>query len=731
MATLATLAASLPDAVVFSDAENHASMIEGIRLSKAEKRIFRHNDCAHLAELLNEAGRTRAKIIAFESVYSMSGDFAPIADITELARRHGALTYLDEVHAVGLYGPSGRGLAAAEGVDGEVDVIAGTLAKALGCLGGYIAAEAGLCDFVRSRAKGFIFTTALPPYVAAAARAALRLVQEEPALRDRMHARAVRLRRALAARGLPAGEAPSHIVTVTVGDSRRCRALSDRLLQHHGFYIQPINTPTVPPGRACLRITPLAAPRRGGSRALGGSLGRVVAGNGARGPGGTGCGGRRGRGRERGTRGLSGPARDGHRADREAIWPDPSQLARFYAGREGRLARRLIRLAALRLWPRPCGGLLLGLGHADPWLASLGGGRLLSLSPWPPAAEARALAEGIETGRARPEAVPLLAGSAERVLIAHLLEHCPDPRALAEETARVLKVGGEALWIVPARGGAWAGSEETPFGAGRPYSERQLAALMRGTGLALSAADAALFFAPPRTAGLRARLAPGGGGGRGKGGGRWRGGLGGGGGALAAALGAPPGRGAPPADGQDRRGARSCRCCPPRGELAPSPGRLTHEAANKAGRNPGEHRRGLDLPAEVEPDQTEGEGLRVHAAEPRFAEHHSSGLDPGEGIDGVHEVVVVPPLAAHGQSEGRNRTPRPCLIGAAEEGCLGRGELKDSEAGTMAEHAAELLQNEVRAGRVAQTERDGGGIEGSLLEGQGLAGRLHPCRRAR
>ena len=256
MATLATLAASLPDAVVFSDAENHASMIEGIRLSKAEKRIFRHNDCAQLAKLLNEAGRGRAKIIAFESVYSMSGDFAPIADITELARRHGALTYLDEVHAVGLYGPSGRGLAAAEGVDGEVDVIAGTLAKALGCLGGYIAAEAGLCDFVRSRAKGFIFTTALPPYVAAAARAALRLVQEEPALRDRMHARAVRLRRALAGRGLPAGEAPSHIVTVTVGDSRRCRALSDRLLQRHGFYIQPINTPTVPPGRACLRITP-------------------------------------------------------------------------------------------------------------------------------------------------------------------------------------------------------------------------------------------------------------------------------------------------------------------------------------------------------------------------------------------------------------------------------------------------------------------------------------------
>ena len=212
---------------------------------------------------------------------------------------------------------------------------------------------------------------------------------------------------------------------------------------------------------------------------------------------------------------MSGPARDGHRADREAIWPDPSQLARFYAGREGRLARRLIRLAALRLWPRPCGGLLLGLGHADPWLASLGGGRLLSLSPWPlPApAEARALAEGIETGRARPEAVPLLAGSAERVLIAHLLEHCPDPRALAQETARVLKAGGEALWIVPARGGAWAGSEETPFGAGRPYSERQLAALMRGTGLALSAADAALFFAPPRTAGLRARLMPGGAGG--------------------------------------------------------------------------------------------------------------------------------------------------------------------------------------------------------------------------
>ncbi len=255
LAAISTIAGLLPDCLILSDAWNHNSMIEGIRRSGRDKVVFRHNDPAHLEQLLREAG-DRPKLIVFESLYSMDGDVAPVGRITALARRYNAMTYLDEVHAVGLYGPRGGGIAERDGVMGEVDVIEGTLAKGFGTLGGYVAADAAVVDAVRSYAPSFIFTTALPPAVACAARAAVRHLKGSGAERAR-HARQVAATKAaLRAVGLPVMENPSHIVPLMVGDAERCKAASDLLLDRHGIYIQPINYPTVPRGTERLRITP-------------------------------------------------------------------------------------------------------------------------------------------------------------------------------------------------------------------------------------------------------------------------------------------------------------------------------------------------------------------------------------------------------------------------------------------------------------------------------------------
>ena len=255
-AALGTLASQIPDCIVFSDSLNHASMIEGIRHSRARKVIWRHNDVAHLEACLKAAPADAPKLIAFESVYSMDGDIAPIAEICDLADAYGAMTYLDEVHAVGLYGPRGGGIAEREGLMDRLTVIEGTLGKAYGVVGGYIAASADLCDFVRSFASGFIFTTALPPAVAAGAAAAVRHLKTSSIERDLQKARVAEIRRRLDAIGIPHLDNPSHIVPVMVGDPVKCKALSDRLLDEHGIYIQPINYPTVPKGTERLRITP-------------------------------------------------------------------------------------------------------------------------------------------------------------------------------------------------------------------------------------------------------------------------------------------------------------------------------------------------------------------------------------------------------------------------------------------------------------------------------------------
>jgi 5-aminolevulinate synthase len=255
-ATLSTLPKLLPGLIIYSDELNHASMIEGIRRNGGAKRIFRHNDVAHLRALLEADDPAAPKLIAFESIYSMDGDFGPLAEICELADEFGALTYLDEVHAVGMYGPRGAGVAERDRLMHRIDMINGTLAKAYGVMGGYVAASARLCDAIRSYAPGFIFTTSLPPTVAAGAAASVRHLKADQARRDTHQAHARVLKDRLKALGLPFIDHGSHIVPVIVGDPVHCKAISDRLLEEHGIYCQPINFPTVPRGTERLRFTP-------------------------------------------------------------------------------------------------------------------------------------------------------------------------------------------------------------------------------------------------------------------------------------------------------------------------------------------------------------------------------------------------------------------------------------------------------------------------------------------
>jgi 5-aminolevulinate synthase len=255
-ATLSTLVQLLPGCVIFSDEKNHASMIAGIRHGGGPKRIWRHNDIADLEAKLKELDRDTPKIIAFESVYSMDGHIAPIAAICDLAEKYGALTYLDEVHAVGLYGPRGGGIAERDGVMDRIDIINGTLAKGFGVMGGYIAASRDCCDAIRSYASGFIFTTSLAPALAAGALASIRHLKTSELERARLYARARELKQRLTDAGLPVLSGASHIVPVTVGDPVHCKAVTDALLDGYGIYVQPINYPTVPRGTERIRLTP-------------------------------------------------------------------------------------------------------------------------------------------------------------------------------------------------------------------------------------------------------------------------------------------------------------------------------------------------------------------------------------------------------------------------------------------------------------------------------------------
>jgi 5-aminolevulinate synthase len=253
---ISTIAKLLPNCLILSDELNHNSMIEGVRQSRCEKQIFRHNDMAHLEDLLRAADPSRPKLVVFETLYSMDGDIAPTDRICDLAERYGAMTYADEVHAVGMYGPRGGGQAEQQGTMARIDVIEGTLAKAFGCLGGYITASSALCDAVRSYAPGFIFTTALPPPICAAATAAIRHLKASSFERERHQERAARVKAVLNAAGLPVMPNDTHIVPVFVGEPEKCKEATDLLLVEHGIYIQPINYPTVPKGSERLRITP-------------------------------------------------------------------------------------------------------------------------------------------------------------------------------------------------------------------------------------------------------------------------------------------------------------------------------------------------------------------------------------------------------------------------------------------------------------------------------------------
>jgi len=255
-AALSTLGAKLPGAVILSDALNHASMIEGIRHARCDKKIWAHNDVEDLDRKLSECDPDAPKIVAFESVYSMDGDIAPIAEICDVADKHGAMTYLDEVHAVGMYGPRGGGIAEREGVMDRVTLIEGTLAKAFGVMGGYITGSEALCDFIRSFASGFIFTTALPPAIAAGAAASIRHLKESDLERAAQKRQVAKLRAALDQAGIPHLDNPSHIIPVMIKDPVKCKMLADYLMDQYGVYVQPINYPTVPKGTERLRFTP-------------------------------------------------------------------------------------------------------------------------------------------------------------------------------------------------------------------------------------------------------------------------------------------------------------------------------------------------------------------------------------------------------------------------------------------------------------------------------------------
>jgi 5-aminolevulinate synthase len=254
-AALSTLGARIPNVVILSDAGNHASMIEGVRHSRADKVIWKHNDWRDLDRKLAAVG-DRPKIVAFESVYSMDGDIAPIKEIVQVAKAHGAMTYIDEVHAVGMYGPRGGGVSEREGLADQIDLIEGTLGKAFGVVGGYITGSAPLCDFIRSFASGFIFTTALPPAVAAAATASIQHLKGSQVERDRQKEQVAKLRARLDRLGIPHMANDSHIIPVMIGDPVKCRMISDILMRDWGIYVQPINYPTVPKGTERLRITP-------------------------------------------------------------------------------------------------------------------------------------------------------------------------------------------------------------------------------------------------------------------------------------------------------------------------------------------------------------------------------------------------------------------------------------------------------------------------------------------
>ncbi|PHR58051.1 MAG: 5-aminolevulinate synthase [Robiginitomaculum sp.] len=255
-ATLSTLAKILPDCTYFSDSLNHASMIEGIRRSNGAKHIWRHNDVAHLESLLENTPANASKVIALESVYSMDGDVGPLREVCDLADKYNALVYLDEVHAVGLYGERGAGVAEREGLMDRIDIVNGTLGKAFGLMGGYVAADAVIIDAIRSYAPGFIFTTALAPALAAGAAASIRYVKEHKELRVKHQERAVRLKTLLREANLPVMPSETHVVPVLVADPVACKAVCDRLLLDHGIYVQPINYPTVPKGTERLRLTP-------------------------------------------------------------------------------------------------------------------------------------------------------------------------------------------------------------------------------------------------------------------------------------------------------------------------------------------------------------------------------------------------------------------------------------------------------------------------------------------